>query len=170
MKIILTYNDFSIKYYWNFLSDFYELCRCRYLLVGAGVAEKKRSRISWGGYHYDTSTHWDHNSLLPDDAIWRHRSGSALARIIAWFQTALIHYLNQFRKRDLWCSPENQFMRCAHKLNPWHVFGHYSYTKFCFQNDTSDETLFCCLLMKRFPIAAFIIIIKRSKSKLTAKN
>ena len=35
------------------------------------------------------------NSLRPSDAIWRHRSGSTLAQIMAWCLTAPSHYLNQ---------------------------------------------------------------------------
>ena len=35
------------------------------------------------------------NSLSPNDAIWRHRSGSTLAQVIACCLTAPSHYLNQ---------------------------------------------------------------------------
>ena len=35
------------------------------------------------------------NSLRPSDAIWRHRSGSTLAQIMACCLTAPSHYLNQ---------------------------------------------------------------------------
>ena len=34
------------------------------------------------------------NSLWPDDAIWRHRSGSTLAQVMVWCLTAPSHYLN----------------------------------------------------------------------------
>ena len=34
------------------------------------------------------------DSLWPSDAIWWHRSGSALAQVMAWFLTAPSHYLN----------------------------------------------------------------------------
>ena len=35
------------------------------------------------------------NALWPRDAIWRHRSGSTLAQVMACCLTALSHYLNQ---------------------------------------------------------------------------
>ena len=35
------------------------------------------------------------NSLRPSDAIWRHRSGSTLAQVMACCLTAPSHYLNQ---------------------------------------------------------------------------
>ena len=35
------------------------------------------------------------NSLWPSDAIWRQRSGSTLAQVMAWCLTAPSHYLNQ---------------------------------------------------------------------------
>ena len=35
------------------------------------------------------------NSLWPSDAIWRHRSGSTLAQVMAGCLTAPSHYLNQ---------------------------------------------------------------------------
>ena len=37
----------------------------------------------------------DFNSLRPGDAIWRHRSGSTLAQVMAWCLAAPSHYLNQ---------------------------------------------------------------------------
>ena len=36
------------------------------------------------------------NPLWPNDAIWRHRSGSTLAQVMACCLTAPSHYLNQF--------------------------------------------------------------------------
>ena len=36
-----------------------------------------------------------HNSLWPNDAIWRHGSGSTLAKVMACCLTAPSHYLNQ---------------------------------------------------------------------------
>ena len=43
-----------------------------------------------GGYSWECI-----NSLWPRDAIWRQRSGSTLAQVIAWCLTAPSHYLNQ---------------------------------------------------------------------------
>ena len=36
-----------------------------------------------------------HNSLWPSDTIWRQRSGSTLAQVMACWLTATSHYLNQ---------------------------------------------------------------------------
>ena len=36
------------------------------------------------------------NSLRPSDTIWRHRSGSTLAQVMACCLTAPSHYLNQY--------------------------------------------------------------------------
>ena len=36
------------------------------------------------------------NSLRPSDAIWRHRSGSSLAQVLACCLAAPSHYLNQY--------------------------------------------------------------------------
>ena len=38
---------------------------------------------------------WRNSSLWSGDAIWRHRSGSKLFRVIAWCRQAISHYLNQ---------------------------------------------------------------------------
>ena len=38
---------------------------------------------------------WEAYSLWPDDAIWRQRSGSTLAQVMACCLTAPSHYLNQ---------------------------------------------------------------------------
>ena len=50
------------------------------------------------------------NSLWPSDAIWRHRSGSTLAQVMACCLTAPSHYLNQcwltISKVHAWHSPE----------------------------------------------------------------
>ena len=35
------------------------------------------------------------NSLRPSDAIWRHKSGSTLAQVMACYLTAPSHYMNQ---------------------------------------------------------------------------
>ena len=63
------------------------------------------------------------NSLWPSDAIWRHRSGSTSAQVIACFLTALNHYLKQcwlIIKVVHWHSAESNFTRSAHELNLWH--------------------------------------------------
>ena len=54
------------------------------------VPLKQRRGIWVNGYHINHL-----NSLWPTDAIWRHRSGSTLAQVMACCLTAPSHYLNQ---------------------------------------------------------------------------
>ena len=57
-----------------------------------------------GGFTY--------NSLRPSDAIWRWRSRSTLAQVMACCLTAPSHYLNQcwlMISEVLWHSPDNNF-------------------------------------------------------------
>ena len=59
------------------------------------------------------------NSLTPNDAIWRHKSGSTLAQVMACCLTAASHYLSQcwlIIKGVPWLSPESNFTRSAHGL------------------------------------------------------
>ena len=54
------------------------------------------------------------NSLRPSDAIWRHRSGSMLARVMACCPSTPSHYLNQcwlIISRVSWHSCEGNFIR-----------------------------------------------------------
>ena len=54
------------------------------------------------------------NSLRPRDAIWRHKSGSTLARVMACCLTAPSHYLNQCWltiSEVWWHSSEGNFIR-----------------------------------------------------------
>ena len=49
------------------------------------------------------------NELKPSDAIWRHRTGSALAQVMACCLVASSHYENQFWliiSEVFWCSSE----------------------------------------------------------------
>ena len=55
---------------------------------------------------------WYFNSLWPSDVMWRHRSGSMLAQVMASCLTARSHYLNQcwlLTSEVLWHFPENNF-------------------------------------------------------------
>ena len=57
------------------------------------------------------------NSLWPIDAIWRLRSGSTLAQVMACCWKAPGHYLNQcwpISKVVLWHLSDNNFTRSAH--------------------------------------------------------
>ena len=54
------------------------------------------------------------NSLRPSDAIWRQRSGSTLAQVMACCLTAPSHYLHQcwlIISKVLWHSSEGNFIR-----------------------------------------------------------
>ena len=54
------------------------------------------------------------NSLWPSDTIWRHKSGSTLAQLMACCLTAPSHYLNQcwlIISRVQWHSSECNFTR-----------------------------------------------------------
>ena len=60
------------------------------------------------------------NSFWPSDAIWRYRSRSTLARVMACFLTARSHYLNQrwlLTSEVLRHSPESKFTSNAEKFN-----------------------------------------------------
>ena len=63
--------------------------------------------------------HFMVNSLWPSDTIWRHKSGSTLAQIMACCLTAASHYLIQcwlVIKVVLWHTPESNFTGGAQEL------------------------------------------------------
>ena len=68
------------------------------------------------------------NSLWPNDAIWRHRSRSTLAQVMAYCLTAPSHYLNQcwliFSKVQ-WHSVEDNLTRDSLPFNPWNKLENY---------------------------------------------
>ena len=54
------------------------------------------------------------NSLWPGDAIWRQRSGSTLAQVMAWCHQATSHYLSQcwlIIGKVKWDSSDSNFTR-----------------------------------------------------------
>ena len=60
------------------------------------------------------------NSLWPSDAIWRQRSGSTLAQVMACCLTAPSHYLNQcclITSEVQWHSHQGNFTRDASTIN-----------------------------------------------------
>ena len=62
------------------------------------------------------------NSLGPSDAIWRQRSGSTLAQVMACCLTAPSHYLNQcwlIISKVQWHASENNFMRDTLFICDW---------------------------------------------------
>ena len=75
---------------------------------------------------YDINTAQWFNSLWPSSITWRHRSGSAWAQVMASCLTAPSLYLKQSRVIIIhWHSPESNFTRSTHELNPQYVFGGY---------------------------------------------
>ena len=56
------------------------------------------------------------DSLCLNDAIWRQRSGSKLAQVMAFLTMTV-----------LWHSPESNFTRGVHQLKPQNVFGDYTF-------------------------------------------
>ena len=88
---------------------------CKYFLWGNDLL--KFQNISGNLLH--KSVKWI-NSLWPNDTIWRHRSGSTLAQIMAWCLTAPSHYLNQcwlIISKVLWHSSEGIIMRRSEDTN-----------------------------------------------------
>ena len=60
------------------------------------------------------------NLLWPSDTIWRHRSGSTVAYVMAWCLTTPSHYLNQcwlIISKVQWHSCEGMFQK--RYLNYW---------------------------------------------------
>ena len=66
------------------------------------------------------------NLFWPCDAIWRHRSGSTLAKVMACCLMAPSHHLNQcgfLISEVLWHSPDSNFTASAQaKSNLYHEF------------------------------------------------
>ena len=68
-----------------------DLTVSQYMIVP--VPQQTANRVhSSSGVVFDVRV----NSLWPSDAKWRHRSGSTLAQVMTWCQTAPSHYLNQY--------------------------------------------------------------------------
>ena len=68
------------------------------------------------------------NSLWPSGAIWRYRSGSTLAQVMACCLMAPSHYLNQcwlIINEVLWHSSEGNFTGNAQDIYPSREFENY---------------------------------------------
>ena len=64
----------------------------------------------------------DFNSLWPSDTIWRHKSGSTLAQVMACCLTAPSHYLNQcwhIIRKVQWHPSESNFTRDTPAISHW---------------------------------------------------
>ena len=76
------------------------------------------------------------NSLWPSDTIWRHKSGSTLAQVMASFLTAPSHYLNQCGlviSKVQWHSSECNFTRDTSAISQWNKLENYL-SKILFQS------------------------------------
>ena len=70
------------------------------------------------------------NSLGPNYAIWRQRSGSTLAQVMACCLTAPSHYLNQcwlIIRKAQWYSSEDNFRSDISATNHWNKLENCSY-------------------------------------------
>ena len=69
-----------------------------------------------------SSPTWQINSLWPSDTIWRHKSGSTLAQVMACCLMAPSHYLNLcwlITSRVQWYSSECNFTRNTSAISHW---------------------------------------------------
>ena len=68
------------------------------------------------------------NSLRPSDTIWRHKSGSTLAQVMACCLTAPSHYLNQWWpiiSKVHWHSSECNFTRDTSAISHCNLLENY---------------------------------------------
>ena len=68
------------------------------------------------------------NSLWPSDDIWRHKSESTLAQVMACCLTAPSHYLNQcwlIIRKARWYSSDGNSIRDNSAMNRWNLFQNY---------------------------------------------
>ena len=62
------------------------------------------------------------DSLWPSDTIWRHKSWSTLAQVMAWYLMAPSHYLNQcwlIISKVQWHPSESNFTTDASAISHW---------------------------------------------------
>ena len=98
-------------------AEFFHLMTSSYVTVNSFLASSNRVDSDtfqpqrWHGSILGTSIS-TFNSLGPSDAIWRHRSRSTLAQVMACCLTASSHLLNQcwiIITKVQWCSSEGNF-------------------------------------------------------------
>ena len=76
------------------------------------------------------------NSLWPSDAIWRYRSGSTLAQVMACCLMAPSHYLNQcwlITSKVHWHSSEGNFAKDTSAISQWNWLENY-FSKILFKS------------------------------------
>ena len=77
-----------------------------------------RSELCWVSLRCDLI-----NSFWSSAVIWRHRSGSTFAQVMAYFRTAPNHHMNQYRliiRAVLWHYYEGNFTGKALDIYPWY--------------------------------------------------
>ena len=130
LKLLIAYfTKIHFTYSWWKDCDYIEGNIWSIISIGSGdVLVLKQQIITWTNDDRDFWCHkvspslWNTtsiidvvvNSLRPSDAIWRHRSGSTLAQVMACCLTASSHYLNQcwlIICKVLWYSSEGNFIR-----------------------------------------------------------
>ena len=88
------------------------------------------------------------NSLWPSDTIYRHRSESNLAQVMACYLMAPIHYLNQCWltiSGFLWHSPDRNFTGNAQDICPWYQFKKCKF-KITATSPGGSELMLCILI------------------------
>ena len=123
------------------------------------------------------------NSLWPSDTIWRHKSGSTLAQVMACCLTAPSHFLNQcwlITSKVQWHPSQNNFTRDTLAISHWNLLeitylwfcsnlpganelGAYlfQFLDFC-QGKVGLELLFRCVLLELFIVDGSIFRTKKS--------
>ena len=91
---------YIFKSHWSLFPMVMMVVRCEYTGISLynRLAPSRRQAIIWtndGLVHWRIHQSFNFNSLRPSDAIWRHRSGSALAHVMACCLNAPGHCLNQ---------------------------------------------------------------------------
>ena len=90
---------FSLKFYWSLFLMF-QLMMSE-LWFRWMISTIRQKAITWSNANKDpcghvmSRGHNGFNLLWPSDTIWRHRSGSTLAQLMACYLTAPSHYLKQ---------------------------------------------------------------------------
>ena len=120
-KLLTDSNYEFIKY---IMRVFSRTCRIRLtygVLVIRRVYPKEYAQIfvvPWVFFGYLVSYWWIYmiKSLRPIDAIWWHKSWSALAQVMAWCLMAPSHYLNQCWLEDYWYPSQGNVTEKLHKI------------------------------------------------------
>ena len=99
------------------------------------------------------------NSLWPSDIIWRQRSGSTLAQVMACCLTASSHYLNQcwlIISKVLWHSSEGIIMRRSEDTNQLNKIENYIF-RITFRSPRGQW------VNVSFPIITFVSVVLLSR-------